>query len=73
MSGGLSGFTFTDAFEFPGQISTRWLYTFQNGQTYYDWLQISPESDQIILELDILKKELIVPQILRDHSIHVCW
>ncbi len=43
--GGLSGFTFTDAFEFPGQISTRWLYTFQNGQTYYDWLQITPESE----------------------------
>lgn len=43
-SGGVSGFGFTPAFEESGLISTRWLYTFQNGQTYYDWDQITESS-----------------------------
>ncbi len=44
-SDGVSGFSFTDAFEAEGQISRRWLYTFQNGQSYYDWEQITELSD----------------------------
>ncbi len=35
---------FTNAFDEPGKISTYWLYTFQNGVTYYDWDQITPSS-----------------------------
>ncbi|NND25468.1 MAG: T9SS type A sorting domain-containing protein, partial [Flavobacteriaceae bacterium] len=28
---------FTNAYNEVGKISTRWMYTFQNGLTYYDW------------------------------------
>ncbi|MBT8394996.1 MAG: T9SS type A sorting domain-containing protein, partial [Bacteroidia bacterium] len=42
-SGGISGFTFTPDFQAIDLISTRWLYTFQSGQTYYDWDQITPD------------------------------
>ena len=28
---------FTNAYNEIGKISTRWMYTFQNGLTYYDW------------------------------------
>ncbi len=41
---GVSGFSFTPAYQAEGQISRFWLYTFQNGQTYYDWEQITEES-----------------------------
>ncbi len=34
-------FQFTNAYEEIGKISTYWLYTFQNGVTYYDWEQIN--------------------------------
>ena len=27
-----------------GKVSGRWLYKFQNGQTYYDWVAITPSS-----------------------------
>ncbi|MGB5699288.1 LamG domain-containing protein, partial [Muriicola sp.] len=32
--------TFTSAFNNTGDISTRWLYTFQNGLTYWNWVAI---------------------------------
>lgn len=35
---------FTSAFDEVGKISDRWLYSFQNGQTYYDWVVLSPAS-----------------------------
>ncbi len=37
-------FQFTNAYEEPGKISRYWLYTFQNGVTYYDWEQINQNS-----------------------------
>ncbi len=43
--GGISGFNFTNAYEAEGQISRYWLYTFQNGQTYYNWQQINELSE----------------------------
>ncbi len=43
-SGGISGFTFTDAYQAEGQISRYWLYTFQNGQTYYNWVRLTEDS-----------------------------
>ncbi len=36
-----ANFQFTSAYEEPGKISRYWLYTFQNGVTYYDWVQIN--------------------------------
>jgi hypothetical protein len=33
---------FTNAFDEVGKISTEWLHNFQNGITYYDWIQITP-------------------------------
>ena len=36
---------FTDSYNELGRISRSWLYTFQNGQTYYDWQQITELSD----------------------------
>jgi len=43
--GGISGFPFTNAYNAEGQISRYWLYTFQNGQTYYNWEQITESSE----------------------------
>jgi len=43
--GGISGFNFTNAYEAEGLISRYWLYTFQNGQTYYNWQQITELSE----------------------------
>ncbi|MBT8325021.1 MAG: LamG domain-containing protein, partial [Winogradskyella sp.] len=37
-----SAVEFTNAYNEVGKISTRWMYTFQNGLTYYDWAQYSP-------------------------------
>ena len=36
--------TFTSAYNETGKISNRWLYKFQNGQTYYDWVALAPNS-----------------------------
>ncbi len=36
---------FTSAFDEVGKISDRWLYSFQNGITYYDWVTLAPASD----------------------------
>ena len=43
--GGINGFSFTDAYQAENQISRSWLYTFQNGQTYFNWVQITELSD----------------------------
>ncbi|NND10327.1 MAG: hypothetical protein HKN96_03880, partial [Flavobacteriaceae bacterium] len=40
-----SSFQFTSAFDEAGKISDRWLYNFQNGLTYWDWVTINPSSD----------------------------
>ncbi len=42
--GGGTPVSFTSSYQQTGNISTRWLYTFQNGQTYYDWVALSPTS-----------------------------
>ncbi len=39
-----ASFSFTSAYDAPGEISNRWLYKFQNGQTYYDWEALTPSS-----------------------------
>ncbi len=36
---------FTTAYDEIGKISTYWLYTFQNGITYYDWQRFAPTDD----------------------------
>lgn len=36
--------TFTSAYDNVGDISTRWLYTFQNGIDYWGWSAITPSS-----------------------------
>ena len=36
--------TFTSNFEDSGMISDRWLYSFQNGLTYWDWTTLTPAS-----------------------------
>lgn len=36
---------FTDEYNENNKISRYWLYTFQNGQTYYDWVSINELSD----------------------------
>ncbi|MBJ7882276.1 LamG-like jellyroll fold domain-containing protein [Gelidibacter salicanalis] len=33
---------FTSAHDAVGKISTRWLYTYKNGLTYWDWARLSP-------------------------------
>jgi len=35
---------FTNALEEPGKVSTQWLYTFQNGVTYYGWSALNQNS-----------------------------
>ncbi len=35
---------FTSNFEDVGQISNQWLYSFQNGLTYWDWVTLTPAS-----------------------------
>ncbi len=42
-----SGFNvnFTSSHGAPSSISTYWLYTFINGVTYYDWAQVTQNSD----------------------------
>lgn len=35
---------FTNAFHETGKISTDWLYTYQNGLTYWHWSQITPST-----------------------------
>lgn len=37
-----SSFQFTNAYDETGKISTRWLYTYINGVTYYDWAFLNP-------------------------------
>ena len=37
-------FTFTSSFDDPGNISNRWLYSYQNGQTFWDWTTLTPAS-----------------------------
>ena len=37
-------FTFTSSFDDPGNISNRWLYSYQNGQTFWDWTALTPAS-----------------------------
>ena len=36
---------FTTALHETGKLSTRWLYTYENGVTYYDWNSIAPNSN----------------------------
>lgn len=36
-----SNVQFTSAYNAPGKVSTYWLYTFQNGLTYWDWNAIN--------------------------------
>ncbi len=36
---------FTSANDEVGKVSTRWLYTFQNGMTYYDWSPLNPNTN----------------------------
>ncbi len=35
---------FTSAFDEVGKVSNKWLYSFQNGLTYYDWVALTPAS-----------------------------
>ena len=42
---GTMAMQFTSAFDEVGKISDRWLYSFQNGITYYDWVTLSTSSD----------------------------
>jgi len=35
---------FTSAFDETGKISDQWLYSFLNGQTYYDWITLTPNT-----------------------------
>ncbi len=42
---GTTAMQFTSAYDEVGKISDRWLYTFQNGITYYDWVTLAPGSD----------------------------
>ncbi len=35
---------FTSAFDEVGKISNKWLYSFQNGLTYFDWVALTPAS-----------------------------
>ncbi len=37
--------SFTNAYDQVGSISTRWLYTFQNGVTYFDYASIDQHSE----------------------------
>jgi len=39
-----SDIQFTSAYHDTGKVSTYWLYTFQNGLTYYDWTSINQNS-----------------------------
>lgn len=40
-----SNISFTNANDQVGSVSTRWLYTYQNGITYLDYSALSPNSD----------------------------
>ena len=40
--GNANAVEFTSAYNETGKISTRWMYTFLNGVTYYDWVSYSP-------------------------------
>ncbi len=40
-----SAVQFTTAYNEVGKLSTRWMYTFQNGITYYDWAHFSATTD----------------------------
>ncbi len=40
--GNANAVEFTSAYNETGKISTRWMYTFLNGVTYYDWESYSP-------------------------------
>ncbi len=42
---GTTAMQFTSTFDEIGKISDRWLYSFQNGITYYDWVTLAPASD----------------------------
>ena len=35
---------FTNAYDEVGKVSTQFLYSFQNGQTYWDWVALTPTS-----------------------------
>jgi hypothetical protein len=36
---------FTSAFHEGGMVSDRWLYSYLNGQTFWDWITLTPSSD----------------------------
>ena len=42
---GITAMEFTSEFDDLGKISDRWLYSFQNGLTYYDWVTLTPSSN----------------------------
>ena len=42
---GNTAMQFTSAFDEMGKISDRWLYSFQNGLTYYDWVTLAVDDD----------------------------
>ncbi len=42
---GTTAMQFTSAYDEVGKISDRWLYSFQNGITYTDWVTLAPASD----------------------------
>ncbi|RIA08393.1 putative secreted protein (Por secretion system target) [Flavobacteriaceae bacterium MAR_2010_72] len=36
---------FSNAYNALGKLSTRWMYKFQSGVTYYDWAHVNPNTD----------------------------
>jgi hypothetical protein len=42
---GSTAMQFTSEFDEVGRISDRWLYSFQNGITYYDWVTLAIDDD----------------------------
>jgi hypothetical protein len=44
LDGTRADIAFTSAFDQAGMISDRWLYSFQNGLTFWDWVTLTPAS-----------------------------
>ena len=42
---GITAMEFTSEFDAENKISDRWLYSFQNGLTYYDWVTLAIDDD----------------------------
>ena len=43
--GNANNVQFTSAYNQVGKVSTRWLYTYKNGVTYWDWASLTPTTN----------------------------